>query len=175
MASLHDEVGTTADLAGDRKQLPELCVLSGPLLPEDHCYSRSSKDHDYIRRTKNSCCDLKIQPDMVHWTPRAKFLDNTRNKCELIHLLTSTFRKYHITVEQCDNDADTSIVRQALAAASDCYVEVTNILCLYFPTTRLVVVGAGVVSKEEFSQLIFNPYLEWFIMLCIVLFSGAGR
>ena len=37
--------------------------------------------------------------------------------------------------------------------------------------------GVGVVSKEEFSQFIFNPYLEWFIMLCIyiVLFSGVGR
>ena len=54
-------------------------------------YSRSPKDHDHIRRTKNSCCDLKIRPDMVHWTPRAKFLDNSRNKRELIHLLTSTF------------------------------------------------------------------------------------
>ena len=59
---------------------------------------------------------------MVHWIPRAKFLDNNRNKRELIHLLSSTFRKHHITVEQCDNDDDTSIVREALAAASDCYV-----------------------------------------------------
>ena len=30
-------VGTTADLAGDRKQLPKLCASSGPLLPEDNC------------------------------------------------------------------------------------------------------------------------------------------
>ena len=90
-------------------------------------YSRSPKDHDHIQRTKNSCCDLKIRPDMAHWTPRAKFLDNTHNKRELIHLLSSTFRKHHITVKQCDNDANTSIVREALAAASDCYVEVSNI------------------------------------------------
>ena len=52
-------------------------------------YSRSPKDHDYIRRTKNSCCDLKIRPDMVHWTPRASSWDNIRNKRELIHLLPS--------------------------------------------------------------------------------------
>ena len=58
-------------------------------------YSRSPKDHDHIWRTKN-CCDLKIQPDMVHWTPRAMFLDNTHNKRELIHLLSFTFRKHHI-------------------------------------------------------------------------------
>uniref|UniRef100_UPI00358F612F uncharacterized protein n=1 Tax=Myxine glutinosa TaxID=7769 RepID=UPI00358F612F len=87
-------------------------------------YSRSPKDHDHIRRTKNSCCNLQIRPDMSKWTPRAKFLDNTHNKSELIHLLSSTFRKHHITVEQCDNDADTSIVRVALAAASDGSVEV---------------------------------------------------
>ncbi|KAJ8385110.1 hypothetical protein AAFF_G00192510 [Aldrovandia affinis] len=74
-------------------------------------YSSSAKDHDHIRRTKNSCCDLQIRPDMIHLTPRAKFMDNTHNKSELIHLLSSTFRKRHITVEQCDNDADTSIVR----------------------------------------------------------------
>ena len=73
-------------------------------------YNRSPKDHDHIRRTKNSCCNLQIRPDMFNWTPRAKFLDNTHNKSELIHLLSSTFRKHHITVEQCDNDADTSIV-----------------------------------------------------------------
>ena len=95
-------------------------------------YSRSLKDHDHIRRTKNSCCDLKIQQDMVHWTPRAKFLDNTHNKRELIHLLSSTFQKHHITVEQCDNDADTSIVREALAAAADCHVEVSDIcVCIF--------------------------------------------
>ena len=95
-------------------------------------YSRSPKDHDHIRRTKNSCSELKILPDNVHRTPRAKFLDNTRNKRELIHLPSSTFRKHHITVEQCDNDADTSIVKEAFAGASDCYVEVSNIcVCIF--------------------------------------------
>ncbi|KAK1884623.1 Chromosome-associated kinesin KIF4 [Dissostichus eleginoides] len=61
---------------------------------------------------------------MIHWTPRAEFLDNTNNKSELIHLRSSTFRKHNITVEQCDNDADTSIVREALATATDDSVEV---------------------------------------------------
>ncbi|KAG7255643.1 hypothetical protein CRUP_008469 [Coryphaenoides rupestris] len=87
-------------------------------------YSSSAKDHDHIRCTKNSCCDLQFRPDMIHLTPRAKFMDNTHNKSELIHLLSSTFRKRQITVEQCDNDADTSIVRAALAAAADDSVEV---------------------------------------------------
>jgi len=91
-------------------------------------YSRSPKDHDHIRRTKKSCCNLQIQPDMIHRTPRAKFLDNTHNKSKLIHLLSSTFQYVHITVEQSDNDADTLIVREALAAATDGSVEVGNIL-----------------------------------------------
>ena len=92
-------------------------------------YSSSPKDHDHIRRTYNSCCDLHIKPDMIHVTPRAKFMDNTHNKSELIHLLSSTFRKRQITVEQTDNDADTSIVRAALNAATDGSVEVSKILC----------------------------------------------
>ena len=28
-------------------------------------YSSSPKDHDHIRRTKNSCCDVQIRPDMI--------------------------------------------------------------------------------------------------------------
>lgn len=95
-------------------------------------YSSSPKDHDHIRRTKNSCCDVQIRPDMIHLTPRAKFLDNTHNKSELIHLLSSTFQKHQITVELCDNDADTSIVRAALAAATDDSVEVSKNLCIFF-------------------------------------------
>ena len=90
-------------------------------------YSRSPKDHDHIRRSKKSCCDLQIRPDVIHWTPRAKFLDNTHNKTELIRLLSSTFRKLHITVEQSDNDADTLIVRETLDAATDGSVEVSII------------------------------------------------
>ncbi|KAI3378566.1 hypothetical protein SNEBB_000964 [Seison nebaliae] len=92
-------------------------------------YSNSPKDHDHIRRTKNSCCNLQIRPDMIHLTQRAKFMDNTHNKSELINLLSSTFRKRQITVEQCDNDADTSIVRAALAAATVDSVEVSEIVC----------------------------------------------
>jgi len=107
--------------------------VSGLPLPEDVVfdgYSRSPKDHDHIRCTKNSYSDLQIRPDMVHYTPRAKFLDNTHNKSELIHLLSSAFPKHCITVDQCDNDADTSFVRQAFAAASDCSVKINATLNL---------------------------------------------
>ena len=98
-------------------------------------YSSSPKDHDHIRHTKNSCCDVQIRPNMMHLTPRAKFLDNTHNKSEIIHLLSSAFQKHQITIELCDNDADTSIVKAALAAAKDDSVEVSEprgwLLCCY--------------------------------------------
>ena len=51
-------------------------------------------------------------------------MDNTHNKNQLIQLLSSIFRKCDIIVEQCDNDAGTSIVRQALAVAETGSVEV---------------------------------------------------
>ena len=68
---------------------------------------------------------MKIRPDMIASTTRAKFLDNTHNKSELIQLLSLTFQRYQITVELGDNDADTSIVGAALAAAIDGSVEVS--------------------------------------------------
>jgi len=89
-------------------------------------YNNSPKDHDHIRRTKNSCCDVQIQPNMMYLIPRAKFLDNTHNKNGIIHLLSSAFQKHQITVELCDNDVDTSIVKAALDAAKDTSVEVSE-------------------------------------------------
>jgi hypothetical protein len=61
---------------------------------------------------------------MIHLISRAKLMDNTHNKNQLIQLLSSIFRKCDIIVEQCDNDAGTSIVRQALAVAETGSVEV---------------------------------------------------
>ena len=95
-------------------------------------YNSSPKDHDHTRRTKNSCCALQIRPDMIHLTPRAKFMDNLHNKSKLIHLLSLTFRNHQIIVEECNNDADTSIVRAALAAAKDDSVEVCTVSCMAF-------------------------------------------
>ena len=66
---------------------------------------------------------------MIHLTPREKFMDNTHNKSELIHLISSTLQKHQIAVEQCDNDAATSIVRVSMAAATDGSVEVSKLLC----------------------------------------------
>ena len=49
-----------------------------------------------------------------------KFLDNTNNKSEIIHVLFSVVQKHlQITVELCNNDSDTSTTRTALAAKDD--------------------------------------------------------
>ena len=64
---------------------------------------------------------------MIDLTPRSKYVDNTHNMSDLIHLLSSTFWKHQMTVEQCYNDADTLIVREALDAATHDSVEVSNI------------------------------------------------
>ena len=82
---------------------------------------------------------------MIHVTPRAKFLDNTHNKSELIHLLSLTFKKQQIVVKLCDNDADTAIVKAALAAAESDSVEVS----------------------------IIKKY--WSIIVMLFLYTGAGR
>jgi len=83
------------------------------------------KDHDHIQRTKNSCCNLQIVPDVIHLIPQLKFMDNVHNKSKLIHLLSSTFHKHQITVVKCDNDADISVVRVALTDSTDGSVEVS--------------------------------------------------
>ena len=123
MASLHGEVGSWEQ--GHTWQEIAESYLSYVTVVSDG-YSNSPKDHDYTRRKKNSCCNGQIQPNMMHLTPRAKFLDNTHNKNKIIHLLSSPFQKHLITVELCDNDADTSVVKAALAAAKDDSVEVSE-------------------------------------------------
>ena len=87
-------------------------------------YGSSTKDHDYLRRKKNACCDILIRPDMKSFVPREKFLDNKSNKAQLILLIAETFSRNGISVQQCHDDADTAIVLAALDKAKDSPVEV---------------------------------------------------
>ena len=120
MAASHGEVGKRSDLVEivdsyvrylGRHSQKITVVFDG--------YSSLPKDHDHIRHIKTSCCNLQIVSDMIHLTTKEKFMDYTHNKSELIYLLSLTFRKYQTTVVQCDNDADTSIVRVVLTDATD--------------------------------------------------------
>ena len=87
-------------------------------------YGSSTKDHDHLRRTKNSCCNIQIRPELKNSVHREKFLDNKNNKAQLITLLAETFTRHGINVQQCHDDADTSIVRTALDEARVYRVEV---------------------------------------------------
>lgn len=87
-------------------------------------YGSSTKDHDHLRRIKNSCCDILIHPDIKSIVPREKFLDNKSNRAQRILLLAETFGRNGISVQQCPDDVDTSIVRAALDEARESAVEV---------------------------------------------------
>ena len=87
-------------------------------------YHASTKDHEHLRRTKKACCDILIRPDIKIIVPREKFLDNKNNKAQLVLLLAETFKRSGISVLQCSNDADTSIVQVALDEARESPVEV---------------------------------------------------
>ena len=105
MASPHEQSQTWLEISDSYLRYVQ-CLGS-------HCHKITvvfdgyTKDHDHIRRTKHSCYDLQIRPDMMHLTSREKFMDNTHNKSELINLISSTLQKHQITVVQYDNDADT--------------------------------------------------------------------
>lgn len=86
-------------------------------------YSSSTKDHDHLRRTKNACCDIQMRLDIKVIIAREKFLDNKKNKAQLVLFLAETFRENGIIVHQCSSDADTFIVRTALDEARGSPVE----------------------------------------------------
>jgi len=126
-------------------------------------YNSSPKYHDHISRTKNSCCDMQIRLDMINLTPRAKFLNNIHNKSELINILSSTFHKHQITVEQCDNDADTTTVKVALVAATDNSVEAIFILfvgAFLGSERRCRCAGNAGTSLPKYQPLTLFNYLK---------------
>ena len=87
-------------------------------------YSPSTKDHEHCRRTKNASSDIVIRPNMTHWTSRVKFLTNMHNKSQLIEILTTTFEKNDIFVEQSKYDAGCLVVKEASSSASQNIVQV---------------------------------------------------
>ena len=86
-------------------------------------------------------------------------MENTHNKSELIHLLSLTFQKYQITVVQCDNDADSSIVRVALTDATDDSIEVSTIFLL--TPLCMVVDFTGAGRRCRFADNAGAPLLKY--------------
>ena len=63
-------------------------------------YSPSPKDHDHqiSLKTVHACPDIVIRKDTPCTTSKDKFLNNTRNKLQLIKLLASIFRDNGVNV-----------------------------------------------------------------------------
>ena len=101
-------------------------------------------------------------------------MDNTHNKSELIHFIfySLTFQKYHITVVQCDNDADTSIVRLALTDVTDDCVEISTIF--YLRTSLCMVIdftGAG--RRCRFADNAGAPLLKYKPFTFFTMLKGS--
>ena len=96
-------------------------------------YQSSTKDHEHWRRTKNLCGELHVEEDMVHLVTRDKFLDNVKNKAQLIRLIANVAKRRFPTmnVVQCIDDADTELVKVCLEASTRGPVEVSVLLSSY--------------------------------------------
>ena len=77
------------------------------------------KDHKHLRRLNSQQTSenvLVFEEGTVHYS-KEKFLSNTKNKEQLIKLLASHFVTQGHQVLNCEEDADTQIVREALEVA----------------------------------------------------------
>ena len=84
-------------------------------------------------------------------------MDNTHNKSELIYLLSLTSRKYQITVVQCDNDADTSIVIVASTDATDDSEEVSTSFYLHL-FARMLILQVWAEDADLLIMLVLLKY-----------------
>ena len=82
---------------------------------------------------KNLCGDLHLEEDIVHLVTRDKFLDNVKNKAQLIGLIANVAKRRFptINVVQCIDDADTELVKVCLEASTRGPVEVSVLLSSY--------------------------------------------
>ena len=99
-------------------------------------YESSTKDHDHLRRTKTSCHDVNIKRSNVCHVPKKKLLSNTNNKSRFIDLLGEVFEENGIVVIKAVDDADTLIVKTAIAISINEPVQVkvedqdTGVICM---------------------------------------------
>ena len=97
-------------------------------------YARSTKDHEHQRRIKAYCSDIAIKSTTVCTVPMKKLFSNSKNKHELIMLLSNVFTEHGIEVHVATDDADTMVANKTLNLSLNEDVEVkaedTDILCL---------------------------------------------
>ena len=76
-------------------------------------YARSTKDHEHQRRMK-SYCSVAIKSTTVCTVPMKKLFSNSKNKHELIKLLSYVFTEHGIEVHVATDNADTMVASKAL-------------------------------------------------------------
>ena len=85
-------------------------------------YEPSTKDHEHQRRLQASktppAADMQVEVNCEMKYPRDQFLSNTKNKVQFIKYLSEELSKeYHVI--NCREDADTTIVKEALKFAQE--------------------------------------------------------
>ena len=77
-------------------------------------YAQSTKDYEHQRRIKASCSDVAIKSTTVCTVMMKKLFSNSKNKHELINLLSYVFTEQGIEVHVATDDADTMVASKAL-------------------------------------------------------------
>ena len=83
---------------------------------------------------KAYCSDVAIKSSTVCTVPMKKLFSNSKNKHELIKLLSYVFTEHGIEVHVATDNADTMVASKALNLSRNEYFEIkaedTDILCL---------------------------------------------
>ena len=115
-------------------------------------YTSSTKDHEHDRRTKGGkgCADFVISENMLAHQSQNTFLSNDKNKMQFIDMLSKYLTDDGNIIIQCRDDADTSIVSNAIDFASfghkvTVVADDTDILILYFWNSKM----EEIVLKHE--------------------------
>ena len=110
-------------------------------MPPDHCgqwHIQQLHQGPWSPETnKKSLLQHSDSPNIKNIVPREKFLDNKSSKVRLVLLLAQTFRRNGISVQQCPDNADTSIIWASLDEASPVEVraEDTDIMVMLIQHT----------------------------------------
>ena len=103
-----------ADLIKNAHHLLE--KYDGPCTVVFDGYKQSTKDHEHKRRQQEKkfiSPDMKVELDADMMCSREEFFSNQSNKVQFIKLLTNSLSEVHHVIN-CEGDADTQIVKEAL-------------------------------------------------------------
>ena len=142
-------------------------------------YNSSPKDHEHSRRSNDYCANISLSTDTPCTVSKKRFMSNSYNKGQLITLLTPLLIAKGINVRSANDDADTLVVREVLAADSnvELHAEDTDILCMlvshaHTVSNKLVMVTkSGKIDVQHIRQNL--PSHELKVLLLAHAFSGS--